>query len=391
MSFIAKGKSVNEYLLVEENNLEDSDVVTILEIDYGDEEDIIDYYKLDEEKNKNYLFENNDYIDFLILNIPVLDLWSQIIFDGLTSKDVLFAAYQKECKDRKTKDPLLLFKVINSWRDYDDALFKKEVDKLVKEVDDGKYLHPGHLLHYANIMLLFSLWGIRSESARFIETQIKNVYVKYRVYPVSDFDGIKISFAGLSYSTNFQPFEKIKDIVEKLNYNELTKDLSKQVASDVNSLSDANIDDFCENLLMCNGNNKYRKFPFFKFIDMASFCSNFEKLTTKSRNQLICVLKERYGMEYQTLSSIEYKDDIAVLKNFRKQYAIGKSITLNSPRNMFAKIELKDIDAIIKYIENSIKIQTTQNGIKIPISSRKKKAVKANVGTTKGAKKQKNK
>lgn len=297
-------------------------------------------------------------VSFVVLNLPFLNHWSEIIFEGENSRDVLNAYYLKE-KDvqKKNKKQSLLFIIINSWREFDDDEFRKNVDELKKEFDQGKYLHPGEILHYANIMLLFSYWKIRPETYQGIEKQIKDVYSKYSVKAIKDFDMLKMGFGGWSFSMDFEPMKKIFDYVEIENGKHFETDLSQAVSQDVDKMSNDNINDFCCNLWRCNGSNKYMRFPFFKYVDVDEFCLKLKELDSHSIEFLLQSLEERYGIYYSNSPAWgESKDDVPNLKKIKSGYMKGRRTVMNSPKNLQAKKNAERLQKIIDHIERTAKV-----------------------------------
>lgn len=322
-------------------------------------------YKLEHGQEK----DNSAFMSYFGVNVPIFNLWDRIIFDGMNSKLELFAAYKLERDARKKKHPSLLFQLIGGWQNYEDAEYKRAVDQLVSEMDAGKYRHPGEMLHYADIMLSFSLWGLRKESVASIQRQINNVYTSGNAYLEKDFDRIRFSFAGWSYSANHPSFKKIHNFVEQKNYEFLTKSLSSQVNVDVANLTNANVSDFCSNLWRVSGTNKYWKFPFFKYVDVFQFCEVFDKLNVDSKNLLLDSLEERYGLRYKSPAGIEDEEDLKVLCKIKDVYSKGLRSVLNSPSKLYTKYMVERLGRIINHIEICKKNRKLALGVEIPISN----------------------
>lgn len=249
------------------------------------------------------------------LNIPLIQIWPEIIFDGLCSRVNLNAQYcieKRELESRGKKKKL--FVLLENWRDLKDAEFKAMVDEVKKDFVEGKYLHPGEILHYANIMLLFSSWKIRSETFASILKDVKDLYVSKNVICVSDYGSLQIGFAGWSYSTDLPKLQEIIEFIRGKNNELKAKELKSEVLNSINILTNENIDAFCRDLWRCKGSNKYWNFPFFKYADVKVLCCKLENLKASSLDLFISSLEDRYGLRYRSPADESAWEDVKNLK-----------------------------------------------------------------------------
>ncbi|MBO7059612.1 MAG: AAA family ATPase [Fibrobacter sp.] len=303
-------------------------------------------YELNEKEQMNFGFIN--------INIPLVNKWQEIIFDGLCSRDDLHACYYLEKEEIKNQNKKKkLFSLIQCWRDLDSADFERTVEEVNVEFENGMYLHPGEILHYANWMLLFSNWGIRSESDSSIEKKVKKLYATKPVKYIPDFDVLRMGFAGWSYSTDFPKFNIIEAFVREKNNELKAEHLKEDVLNSVHNLTNERIDEYCCDLWMCNGSNKYWKFPYFKYVNVDEVCEKLNKLTSKSLDFFLTSLEERYGLRYGSPADESAKEDVKNLRKIKTTYMKGKTYILNSPKNFLAQNFAKRFDNIISYIEQS--------------------------------------
>lgn len=292
------------------------------------------------------------YESFEKLNVPLIKKWPEIIFDGLCSRVDLNAQYcieKRELESRGKKKKL--FVLLENWRDLNDAEFKANVDEVRKDFVEGKYLHPGKILHYANIMLLFSSWKIRSETFASILKDVKDLYDSQNVTSVSDFDSLRIGFAGWSYSNDLPKLREIIEFVREKNNELKAKELKSEVLNSINFLTNENINTFCRDLWRCEGSNKYWNFPFFKFVDVGEVCRKLDNLKASSLDLFISSLEERYGLKYNSPADESAKEDVKNLGKIKTTYMKGKSSILNSPKNFLSQNFARRLDNIIAHIK----------------------------------------
>ena len=98
---------------------------------------------------------------------PLLNHWYSIIFNGNYQVQFLTEKYQEEkgeIKKAQEDTRKTLFRFIGNWRTLDKKTFPEMYQKINKELEEGVYLHLGEILHYANIMFVFSKRGLIPES-----------------------------------------------------------------------------------------------------------------------------------------------------------------------------------------------------------------------------------
>lgn len=357
--------NLNEYSDFIVNDLEESDCEKFIStylllsiqksLNIIERDDVYNALKIYEKYKKSYKsFDEEHIVDFVSLNIPLISKWQKIIFDGLCSRDDLHAYYcleKKEIEERGKRKKL--FTLMNTWRDLSDADFKVIIDEINKEFDQGVYSHPGEILHYANWMLLFSSWGIRSETEASIERKIKKLYASKVVKHIRDFESLQMGFGGWSYSSDLPKLNKIFDYVRKRNNEIKSEELKKDVLCNTNKLTNEKINEFCSDLWMCNGSNKFWRFPFFKYVNVSKICNQLNMLNASSLDYFISSLEERYGLKYRSAADESAIEDVNNLRKIRDGYMKGKTNILNSPKNFLAQNFAERLDKIINHIEET--------------------------------------
>lgn len=288
--------------------------------------------------------------------IPLLDYWNDLIFKGNQNVMSIFAVYDKEYKDRlnrRGKKPANLFILMNEWRTCKPLFFENQVKKVSDEIDKGIYLHPSLLLHYANIMLCFSQWGLIPTSQKKIKDQIKKVYQAYPVLSVKDWSGVGY-YGGWSLPSDISHMKDLFDWMKKRNLKRRNEDTKKSLNDTIIKLNDATIFGFCNDLTFANGTNKYLWDPVFKLMDVNLLYSSLEKLSLINQSAFISSLKNRYGLNTSQYSMPQYDEDLPNLKKLYQKFKKGNEKIKYNPVNFQRKFFSQDLDRIVKHIEMSI-------------------------------------
>jgi len=239
-------------------------------------------YKENMEKEKN-----NFFYSLYDKYIPLSNCWKNIIFEGNYDEDYLSTEYEIENKVNSIEEPKNLFILLNTWRGLDRETFKILFDTVNKEVEEGKYIHPGEILHYFNIMAIFSKWSLIPESIDDIYKKVVAMIEGYKskIVPIDDWSMLSMSYGGWGYSDGIPEMVRIKNIlmeVTKENNEILTK---AQIESDINIMED-DIREFCRNIIHVNGNSKYYRKPFFKLVNVEAFYEKMHSLSISDQEMM---------------------------------------------------------------------------------------------------------
>jgi len=277
--------------------------------------------------------------------IPLLNCWKSIIFEGLCDKKYLTTEYEKEIAINSREEPKNLFILLDSWKELNKEKFYEMIEKIDCEIDDGKYLHPGEILHYFNIMAIFSNWKLLPRTVDEVKRKVLDVIERHKkqIVLIDDWGELAMSYGGWAYSDEITEIAEIKKIlkdISKENYDELIK---IQIKEDIENM-DKDVKEFCRGLIHINGNNKYYRKPFLKLVDIDFFYNKMCSLSLKDQELIIYSLEERYGKKYSNGELYqEYRDDLQNLINLTQKY-----------KNSIGSIEYNPIEFIKKNIADSL-------------------------------------
>lgn len=306
------------------------------------------------QKKDSYFFPS------YLTHIPFLDAWNKLIFEGYYNKEWLTKKYEDELSIRKqqneSKEMPSLFKLINNWRSFSNIEFEPLVKKVFLEFKEGKYVHPGEILLFANYMIIFSKWELIPNTVDSIIAIVNNLLKNKEdsIVPLSDWGTIEIGYGGYAYSTEIAEFSRLRKQLKEFNNKNLNKHAKKDFIAEISNISN-NIDEFIKNIIHVNGSYKYYKQPILSFIDIDIFYEQLQKLDFSIREKIIAALSERYGKTYENEPfTKEYMPDYENLKKLRDKFkADEKPITYN-PQMLFEKNIIKELDELIVYFEKHI-------------------------------------
>lgn len=303
------------------------------------------------QKKDSYFFEN------YLTHIPMLDAWNKLIFEGYYNKEWLNKKYEDELSIRKqqneSKEISNLFKLINDWRSFSNVEFEPLVKKVFSEFEEGKYVHPGEILLFANFMIIFSKWELIPNSVDSIISIITNLLKQKEnsIIPLSDWGAIEFGYGGYGFSTDVEEVNTLRKQLKDFNEKNVNKHAKKDFINEITDIS-KNTDEFIKNVIHVNGSNKYYKQPILSFIDIDDFYRQLQKLDFSTREKIITALSERYGKTYGNEPfTKEYIPDYKNLKKLRDKFkADEKPITYN-PQMLFEKNIIKELDELVSYFE----------------------------------------
>ena len=303
------------------------------------------------QKKDSYFFPS------YLSHIPFLDAWNKLIFEGYYNKEWLNKKYDDELSIRKqqneSKEIPCLFNLINNWRSFSNVEFEPLVKTVFSEFEEGKYVHPGEILLFANYMIIFSKWKLIPNSIDSIISTINNLLEQKEnsIIPLSDWGAIEIGYGGYAYSTDIEELSLLRKQLKEFNEKNVNNHAKKDFIIEIADIS-KNTDEFIKNIIHVNGTNKYYKQPILSFIDIDDFYKQLQKLDFSTREKIITALSERYGKTYGNEPfTKEYIPDYENLKKLRDKFkADEKPITYN-PQMLFEKNITKELEELVTYFE----------------------------------------
>ncbi len=242
---------------------------------------------------------------------------------------------------------------MNDWRSFSDVEFEPLVKKVFSEFEEGKYVHPGEILLFANFMIIFSKWELIPDTIDSIIAIINNLLKEKEnsIIPLSDWGSIEVGYGGYAYSTDIEELSLVRKQLKEFNEKNLNKHAKKDFINEITNMLN-NTDEFIKNIIHVNGTYKYYKQPILSFIDIEEFYKELQKLDFSTREKIITALSERYGKVYGNEPfTKEYIPDYENLKKLRDKFkADEKPITYN-PQMLFEKSITKELDELVSYFE----------------------------------------
>ena len=329
-----------------------TDKTQVHEAIVGYEEHSVNYQDYSKRKLENkipFLFNQlNRYI-------PINNCWEEIIFNGNYSKELLLTEYEQEKVASVSEQPKKIFLLINGWRNMDKETFLDILTQTDKNFTNGIYLHPGEIIHYSNIMLIFSIWGLIEKTKDDITTLVNDVISKYKtkILVVNDWSMLDMSHAGLSYDISVPGLKEIRDLIKSVSDENRFALAKEGILIEIEKMA-SNIYEFCKNLTHANGVNNYYKIPVLSLVDIQIFTNNFIALNVSDQVLIISALEERYGKKYTNGESFRQENilDKENLVKFTELYDKSLGNVLNNPQELFKKDVSKRLHDLIKYFEN---------------------------------------
>lgn len=297
-----------------------------------------------------------------LTHIPFLDAWNKLIFEGYYNKEWLTRKYNDELSIRKQQNELKempgLFKLINNWRSFSNVEFEPLVKKVFLEFEEGKYVHPGEILLFANYMILFSKWELIPDTVETIISDVNKLLKEKSdlIIPINDWGMLEFGYGGYGFSTDVEEVNTLRKQLKYFNENNVNKHAKKDFITEISNIPN-NTDEFIKNIIHVNGSYKYYKQPILSFINnIEDFYEQLQKLDISTREKIITALSERYGKTYGNEPfTKEYIPDYENLKKLRDKFkAAEKPITYN-PQLLFEKNIIKELDELVIYFEKHIK------------------------------------
>ena len=333
---------------------EEIEIQKVLRVYFVYNKSYSDYEKEKVEKS------NNDYSDLFVFSgkTPFLNCWYEIIFNGNYDKNILTQEYINELEviKEQAQEIKSLFEITNNWRILSKDNFEKLAKLVKREISDGKYLHPGEILLYANHFLLFSKWGLIPDSIDDINKQLDDFIYKYKrkIIPIKDWGGIDMGYASFGFSTDIPEFNSIKEKIRKLNSELLESTLKTTFENDVKTM-DLSSDEFIENIIHVNGNNKYYGQPILSFIDINEFYTKMNSLPVDKQSRIISAFEERYGLRYANHPFCkEYAHDSDNIEKLYNLYKNNEKDVKYDPQELLKRDLTKRLRELYDYFKQQI-------------------------------------
>ena len=313
------------------------------------------YKEMKEERKKE-----NKYFFFLDITeyIPLLSSWPRLIFDGYYNKEWLVKNYKEEknaIKIENEKTDKNLFKLLRNWRNLNKIDFEPLIKLVFKEFDEGVYLHPGEILHFAHIMMLFSKWNLIPDSIDTISKKIEKFLTDFsdKVIPVTNWEYLILEYSGYEYNTDLIEFKKVLDELNEFNSENVKKHASIDIQEEVKLLdTDEGINIFCKDIMYANGSGKYYKQPILSYLDIKDFYNILKTLSIKNQQRILYSFVDRYGKRYtnEPLEKEYYPDykNLELLCNIYKSDV--KEIYYN-PQEMLKNSLAEEWDNLLSYFK----------------------------------------
>jgi len=189
--------------------------------------------------------------------------------------------------------------------------FKTVIDVVNKEFENGGYLHPGEILHYTNIMILFCDWKllgeIKSDLVKRIKTTVSKL--KEKIIPIDDWEMLGLAYGGWGYSEDIDELKEIRCFLKNISDENLLITNKSIIEEEIKNIS-KNVYAFCKNIIHVNGTNKYYRKPFLYLVNIDNFFYVLESLSVSDQSSIIAAFEERYGIKYSNgIVDDEYKLD----------------------------------------------------------------------------------
>lgn len=313
----------------------------------------LSYKKYCEQNAENTESFDLNYYNYKHRYIPLLDYWASIIFEGNYKGESLKACYKSEKKaiEESQKDSRkALFKLLNFYR-MDKATFSQTVEKTNEEFISGNYLHPGELLHYANIMLMFADMKIIPESVDDIQNRVLKFLddKKDQIIPVSDFGMMSDSYGGYGYNHKVPKFQEIREKIKKLNDEKVVNQTKINMKNNLLLLkTDPSM--FCNKI--ANSANEYYKHPILSYLDPDDFYQKLSEISADNQELVFKSFEKRYGKIYSNEPLLlEYIGDYKNLQKLAEKYTNDNKDCMYDPQAYTKQRIAKGWRELVEYFE----------------------------------------
>lgn len=306
-----------------------------------------EYKKRTEGKEQTFFFYG------LMEYIPLFEHWRTIIFNNIYTKEKIKEIYQKEKKELKG-DERNLYQLLRNWRTYDKDKFKQKIETVTNELAFGVYIHPGEILHYSDIMFIFSNWKLIPDTKEQIKERVSEVIKNKKLHSVSDWASLEMGYNGFGYNLENTDLKEILLTLKENNKGVLQEDISKKLNNDIELLG-TDTKTFCRKLTIM-GTNEYYRFPVLAYIDIQKFYEKLSILSAKDLELCIYALENRYGKkESDGNLRKEYYSDLENLKILASKFNDENLDITYNPKLFFRRNARNKLNELISYFEEKMK------------------------------------
>jgi len=311
-------------------------------------------YKMSYTKYKEKKKEKEYWVSNYSKEIPLYSIWTNLIFNGDYSKQKIDTVYKQVIKARNqesTTKQKNLFVLIGNWRFMSKKEFKALIDIVNNEFTDGHYIHPGEILHYTNIMMLFCEWKLIEGEKNAIFAKIKKQInsFKERIIPITDWGVLALAYGGWAYSDEVTEVKEMLEYIKKISNENLNIVLKVEIKKDIKKIND-DLYTFCEDIRHVDGTNKYYRKPYLSWVDIDDFVNVLVNLPIDNQSLIISSFEERYGITYAngTLYD-EYKADKENLIKLIELYDNSLGDVRYNPPELLKRDISKRLHALLEY------------------------------------------
>lgn len=313
----------------------------------------LSYKKYCEQNAENTESFDLNYYNYKHRYIPLLDYWASIIFEGNYRGESLKACYKSEKKaiEESQKDSRkALFKLLNFYA-MDKTIFVQTLEKTNEEFVSGNYLHPGELLHYANIMLMFADMKIIPESVDDIQNRVLKFLddKKEQIIPVSNFGIMSDSYNGYGYNHKVPKFQEIREKIKKLNNEKVVNQTKINIKNELLLLK-TDLSMFCNKI--ANSANEYYKHPILSYLDPDDFYQKLSEISADNQELVFKSFEKRYGKIYSNEPLLlEYIGDYKNLQKLAEKYTNNNQDCMYDPQAYTKQRIAKGWRELVEYFE----------------------------------------
>ena len=304
-----------------------------------------EYIKLKEEKK--WIFDH--YHKY----VPLGSILPEIIFDGDYSKEKIQKVYQQEKKDSKAAEQKNLFILMGNWRNMNQQEFKTIFDTVNFELENGTYLHPGDILHYINIMILFCERELIGETKISLIDKVKKTVskLKRKIIPINDWSLLNLAYAGWAYNYEIKEVNEMREYIKNMSDENLYILLKATIKEEIKQIKN-NVRAFCQNIIHVNGTGKYYGKPYLSLLNIGDFFNALINLPIGDQSLIIASFEERYGITYSNGSlPSEYKKDKDNLLKLLELYNSSLGDVIYNPPEFFKRDISKRLHELVEYFD----------------------------------------
>jgi DNA polymerase III delta prime subunit len=292
-----------------------------------------DEFLAKKEKSKDYD------LMFYLTKIPLEECWEGLIFGGDYSSEKILDNYRRDAAINDPKKLSTLFYILNHWLELDKNAFRANMDSLITEFNDGLYLHPGEIMHFGNILLIFSKMGVIEKTDVEVVDLVTAGIEKHRdrIVAMRDTMAIDHGYGGFAYSDGLEKLGTIRSKILEVNEVNINRKIADELKTLVMSLG-KDIKTFVRKILHINGDGTYYGVPVMSIIDVKSLFEKLRQIRIEDQSFVVYALEERYGKKYANSPfDRHYYPDIDAIKQLKDLYYSASGDILYDPQALQTK------------------------------------------------------